>query len=141
MNLTTQLKEAQAAIADLQSKADAAQALTDELATVKASLEDATAQITAKDAELAELQGLIEELAAEKASLISEVEALNAAAKSVDEAASAIVAGLGMTQTPEVSAEPVAKTRDEVIAEYLKLSGKAAGKFFKENKSVILGQE
>lgn len=139
MNLTTQLKEAQALIADLQNKADAAQAIADELASVKASLEGATLQLNEKDAEIDSLRSQVEDLAAEKVTLTAELETLAAEQKSVDEAASAIVAGLGMKETPQVSAEPVAPTRDEVIAQYLKLSGAAQGKFFKENKDVIMG--
>lgn len=139
MNLTTQLKEAQALIADLQNKADAANAIAEELALVKASLTEATGQISAAQDEINDLKGQVEDLCAEKATLTAELEELVAEQKSADDAAREIVAGLGMQSTPQVSAEPTAPTRDEVIAEYLKLSGKAQGKFFKENKDVILG--
>jgi chromosome segregation ATPase len=138
-NLTTQLKEAQALIASLQAKADSADALSTELATTKASVEDLTEQLGNKETELNDIKASLDAVNTEKTALETQVADLTASAKSVDDAARELVAGLGMAKTPEASNTPVAKTRDEVIAEYLKLSGVAQGKFYQEHKDVING--
>lgn len=137
--ITTQLKEAQALIASLQAKADAADALATELATTKATVEELTESLGANATEILELQGQLQAAHAEKTALETKVADLEASAKSVDDAARELVAGLGMSKTPEALAQSEAKSRDEVIAEYNKLSGVAQAKFYTENEKVILG--
>ena len=111
-----------------------------EVTEARAVAEKAVAEKIELDGKVAELSASVATLSAEKADLLAKNAALESASVTASEEAAKIAASVGVAPVESAPSAPVAKTDEDIRAEFLAMPyGVARTAFFNKNRKAILG--